>query len=317
MRTGKGILFGHDGSDFAQQALARVAELLTSSPDLHLTLFHGAAEPDFAMFSELFEQDPEAIAKHRAAWHKNARRVLESAAASLTKAGFGAEALSTVFDEKCNDPTAAILKTARAKACDTLAVARWGKATVSRQVIGSVTYRLSQLADDLALWIIDPRICSHNVLVTLVGAPVSKRVVDYAVRYFAHLKESTFTLMHVTPSIPPQYWESEDVAALDGLAKQEKILQWLKEYTDNVKAVAEEAKKKLVAAGIPEQNVIFKLEPQKRGIARDICQELEEGDHGILVMGRRGFKDIKEFRLGSKAHKMLLNGRTFLTCLVN
>ena len=317
MRTKKGVLFGLDGSDFAKQALEAVAGLLKSSPDFHLTLFHGAAEPDFAMFSDLFEEDPDAMAKHRAKWQTNARQVLENAAASLTDSGFDPEALSTVFDGKCSDPTGAMLKQTRQEGRDTLAVARWGKATVSRQVIGSVTYRLSQLTDDLALWVIDPRICSHNVLITLVGAPVSRRVVDYAVRYFGHLKESTFTLMHVTPSIPPQYWESQDIAALDGLAKQEKMVQWLKAYTENVKAVAEDAREKLVAAGIPGHKVVFKLEPQKKGIARDICRELEEGDHGILVMGRRGYKDIKEFRLGSKAHKMLLNGRTFLTCLVD
>jgi hypothetical protein len=31
-------------------------------------------------------------------------------------------------------------------------------------------------------------------------------------------------------------------------------------------------------------------------IARDILVELEEGDHGILVIGRKGYKDIKDVR---------------------
>jgi hypothetical protein len=45
--------------------------------------------------------------------------------------------------------------------------------------------------------------------------------------------------------------------------------------------------------------------------------ELEEGDHGILVIGRKGYRDIKEFGLGSKAKKLLVNGRAFVICLVN
>ena len=81
--------------------------------------------------------------------------------------------------------------------------------------------------------------------------------------------------------------------------------------------MANDAKKKLIEAGVPEQNVVFKLEPQKKGIARDIVVELEEGNHGILVLGRKGYKDIKEFGLGSKANKLLINGRAFIVCLVN
>ena len=123
---------------------------------------------------------------------------------------------------------------------------------------------------------------SHNVLIGLVGAPVSQRVVDYSVRYFSHLKESKFTFFHVIPPIPPQYWEFEGINDLEGDEKQQKIVQWLKEYTDRVKAAAADAKKKLIEAGVLEKNVVFKFEPQNKGIARDILVEMEKGDHGIL-----------------------------------
>ena len=99
--------------------------------------------------------------------------------------------------------------------------------------------------------------------------------------------------------------------------KHEKIARWLKEYTDKVKATADDAKQKLVAAGVPERNVVFRFQPQQKGIARDILLELEQGNHGILVIGRRGYKDIREFGLGSKANKVLLSGRAFVICLVN
>lgn len=317
MNTTRGVLFGIDRSDFARQALTRVADLVKGCPQLRFTLFHGAQEPDFSMLSEADRPDRDGIQKHRRQWEAHAHNLLEAARQTLTESGFDAGALSTVFDPNCIDPSAALVRLAGQKGIDTVAVARWGRATVSRQVIGSATYRLSQLADDLALWVVDPRICSHNVLLGLVGAPVSQRVVDHTLRYFGHLKDSTFTLMHVTPPIPPQYWESEDMAMLEASQKRDQMVLWMKEYADKVEAVAREARKKLIDAGIPASKVVFKLVPQKRGIARDICQELEEGDHGILVVGRRGYKDIREFRLGSKAHKMLLSGRTFITCLVN
>lgn len=56
---------------------------------------------------------------------------------------------------------------------------------------------------------------------------------------------------------------------------------------------------------------------QEIGIARDILTELESGDNGILVVGRKGSKDIKEFGLGSKAYKLLCAAKAFTVCLVN
>jgi nucleotide-binding universal stress UspA family protein len=237
------------------------------------------------------------------------------------KAGFDQERTSTVFDAECRDPAESMLKLAIQEGIDTLAVARWGTKTVSRYVIGPVTYRLSLQAENMALWVIDPRICSHNVLVCLVGAPVSKRVVDYTVNYFSHLRQSRFTFIHVTPPIPPQYWEAEGFSSIEGAASieghEKEIARWLKEYTQNVKDIADYGKKRMIEAGIPSENIHFKLVGQKMGLARDIILELEEGDHGILVLGRKGFKDIKEFGLGSKAHKLLISSRAFIVCLVN
>ncbi|MGD9041375.1 MAG: universal stress protein, partial [Desulfobacteraceae bacterium] len=79
----------------------------------------------------------------------------------------------------------------------------------------------------------------------------------------------------------------------------------------------DEGKERLIKAGVPEQNVILKLQTQVRGIARDILEELEEGKHGILVMGRKGFKDIRHFGLGSKANKLLHAAKALVICLVN
>ncbi|HHP7234903.1 MAG TPA: universal stress protein [Desulfobacterales bacterium] len=311
------ILFGIDDSDFAMQALTEVARLLQHREDIQLTLFHGVPDPDIALLSKLFGPDADKIESHRALWVANARKSLARAAETLTRSGIDSDRLSTVFEESCNDPAGAILKLADAQGFDTIAVGRWGKTTVSRQIIGSVTYRLAHLAHNRALWVIDPRICSHDVLVGIVGAPISRRVLDYAVRHFAHLKESRFTFLHVISPVPPQLWESEGIPPKGGNELEPKIAAWLKEYTDKVKAIAGDAKEALVAAGVPEQNVTFKFQPLKTGIARDILLEMEEGNHGILVIGRKGYKDIREFGMGSKANKLLIAGRAFVICLVS
>jgi nucleotide-binding universal stress UspA family protein len=319
MSKQKKILFGVDDSGFARQALQKVGGFLKDSRDLKMILFHGASRPDFSFLP--VSQEPVPLENFWVHWESDARQVLTSADNALLEAGFDPERTSTVFDSKCRDPAESMLKLAVQEGIDTLAVARWGMKTVSRSVIGPVAYRLSLQAENMALWVVDPRICSHNVLVCLVGAPVSKRVADYTVNYFSHLRQSRFTFMHVTPPIPPQYWESEGFSSIEGAASieghEKEIARWLKEYTQNVKDIADYGKRRLIEAGIPSENIHFKLVGQKKGLARDIILELDEGDHGILVLGRKGFKDIKEFGLGSKAQKLLISSRAFIVCLVN
>ena len=86
---------------------------------------------------------------------------------------------------------------------------------------------------------------------------------------------------------------------------------------EEVEKIANEGKEKLIKVGIPEENITFKVQVQDRGIARDILAELEGGGYGILVLGRKGFKSINQFGLGSKANKLLLTAHALAVCLVN
>ncbi|MFP4531156.1 MAG: universal stress protein [Desulfobacterales bacterium] len=318
----KSILFAIDSSDFSKQALIKTGKLLKPNEDFKIILFHGTADPCAILPPELLGEDSGSIESPQVIWNLEARKVLDNAREALIASGFNPERISTVFEEKCNDPAASMLKTADKQPVETLALGRWGKSSVSRQIIGANTYHLAQLANNIPLWVIDPRIYSYNVLVGLVGAPISQRVVDYTVKYFSHLKDSTFTLFHVIPPLPPQGLDSVDIVNIEGNEHQQKII-WekivfhFKDYTDKVKEIANDARDKLIKAGIPEKNVFLKIQSQKRGIARDILVELEDGNHGILVIGRRGFKDIRDFGLGSKANKLLIKARVFSLCLVN
>ncbi|MGM0428514.1 MAG: hypothetical protein ACQEQ7_14920, partial [Thermodesulfobacteriota bacterium] len=79
----------------------------------------------------------------------------------------------------------------------------------------------------------------------------------------------------------------------------------------------EEGRRKLIHSGIPEKNIQIKKQAQEEGIARDILTEMERGDNGILVVGRKGSKEIQQYSLGSKAYKLLCAARPFMFCLVN
>ncbi len=64
------------------------------------------------------------------------------------------------------------------------------------------------------------------------------------------------------------------------------------------------AKSVLTAAGYPEKNVRTRLDTRKKGIARDILTEAENG-YDLIVMGRRGVSAIMEFFIGSVSQKVV------------
>ena len=313
------LLFGVDNSEFARDAVAAAANLFKDNEKLKMTIFHGIPEPDP---SHIFEPSlsPEEVEKHLQLWSRERQKVIRLAKEAAIDAGFDPERVHTAYEEKCKDPVISMINLASKEDFAAIALARWGARTLAQKIVGHVTYKLINLADHLPLWIIDPRISSHDLLVTVVGADISRRVVEHTIRYFSHLKESRFTLFHVIPPLAPElhtasYWEI--ISDMSGGEQQENMGGRMQAYLDKAKSIAQEGKERLISAGIPEENVVVKFQSQKQGIARDILKELEEGNHGILVLGRKGVKDISQFGLGSKANKLIHTAHALMVCLVN
>jgi nucleotide-binding universal stress UspA family protein len=317
MGVDRKLLFGVDDSDFSRQALAEAGGLQKNSPNLKITIFHGASDPNFSFMTRMLKLSPDELEKYHQLLSLEEKSILKKAKEALTESGFDPKRVTTIFEQGCNDPSESMMKLAGSQGFETVAVARWGARTLSRQLMGSVTYRLINMADISAVWIMDPRVRSHDVLVTLVGAQVSHRVMEYTLRYFAHLKESRFTFFHVIPAPPPQIWNYGCIRDKDIFQEQqEKIRRWLEEKTDKVTQIADKGRQRLIKAGIPEQNITIKIKPQEQGIARDILKELETGNYGIILIGRKGSKNIREFQLGSKATKVLYTAHTLITCII-
>jgi nucleotide-binding universal stress UspA family protein len=313
------VLFGVDNSWFARDAVAAVGGLLKDHEALKVTIFHGIPEPDLSYLSRA-PLSPEAVEKHLQHWSKEELKTLRRAKEAVIGAGFDPERVATAYEEKCKDPVISMINLANKEDFGAIALARWGAKTLAQKIIGSVTYKLINMADHLPLWMIDPRVSSHDVLVTVVGADISRRVIDHTVRYFSHLKESRFTLFHVIPPVAPElhtasYWDF--IRDKSGGEQQENMAQRMGEYLDKVRTIANEGKDRLIEAGVPKENVVVKFQTQKEGIARDVLAELEEGNHGILVMGRKGVRDIGQFGLGSKANKLIHTAHALIICLVN
>ncbi len=318
MKTQKKLLFGVDDSEFDLKAISAAGRLLKNGENLKFTLSYCASDRDLTFLSKVLRSYPEALEEIERVCTLEEQHVLEKARNALLDSGVGEARVETICESKCRDPADSLLRLADREGHEILLVGRHGARQVKRQVMGKLAYQLVQMAEDRPLWIIDPRISSHDVLIALVGAPVSRRVVDHTVRYFAHLKESRFTFFHVLPPLPPQFWD--DARILTEKERQERkktIEQWMEGYVEELEEIANEGKEKLINAGVSEENITLKCQAQERGIARDILAELEGNNYGVLVLGRVGFKGISQFGLGSKASKLLHSAHALALCLVN
>jgi nucleotide-binding universal stress UspA family protein len=312
------MLFGIHDLESARQSLAVFGTLLHEKKNLAVVLFHGAPNPEISTLAKLLRLTPEAAEEYRKTCSLEEKKGLDQAKDILTESGFDAAKITTNCEAMCHDPAASMLNLANSAGLDPIVLARRKEPLLQRLLMGPVTYRVVQLAEWRSVWLIDPPLDSHNILVTLVGAPISRRVVEHTVTYFGHLKDSKFTFLHIIPPVPPIYWDHTRI--FDKLERKEREVrkaQWMQEYSDLVKEIADAGKEKLRRAGIADKNVTLKILPASRGMAGDILGELENGGYGVMVIGRKGSKELSPFRLGSIADKLLHNAQNCMICLVN
>ena len=262
------MLFGIHNLESAREPLAVVGELLKEMQNLALTLFHGFPDPEISTLAKLLHMTPEAVEEYQKTCSLEEKKILDQAKDVLVQSGLEAATISAVCEAKCHDPAAAMLNLANSAGLDPVILARHKEPLLQRLLMGPVTYRLVQMAEWRSVWLIDPPLASHDVLVTLVGAAISRRVVEHTVKYLSHLKNSRFTFLHVIPPVPPIYWDHTRI--LDKLERKESEAnkrQWMKEYSDLVKEIAQAGQESLIQAGLRKENVTFKILPAQRGMA--------------------------------------------------
>lgn len=104
--------------------------------------------------------------------------------------------------------------------------------------------------------------------------------------------------------MPEAYW---DVAKDNNFDLTEGILPVIEMVYEREKAAdefMEQARQLVLEAGVPPEAITVNIHNKKLGIARDIIAEAERDHYRAVVIGRTGRSKIKDFMLGSIAHKI-------------
>lgn len=141
----------------------------------------------------------------------------------------------------------------------------------------------------------------NRILAAVDRSEWLNHIVEYMGKAFSP-KNSEITLFHVANPIPEILWDFHKDPLLHFSMKEAE--SYFKTYKMDTEKRINEARKRLIDLGFPEDSVKVKIEERKIGIARDIIAEVQKG-YDILIVGRRGESKLKELILGTIAMKII------------
>jgi nucleotide-binding universal stress UspA family protein len=136
-----------------------------------------------------------------------------------------------------------------------------------------------------------------------------------AVRYIGKLDpfhETKVVLFNVFSGIPDSYRDHDKEPQFAKAIRE--VRAWEMQKRKTIQEFMDTAKDILIRSGFPQDAVVVNIHNRKKGIARDIISEAQNG-YDAVVVGRRGTGKYKEIVVGSIATK-IIEKLTFLPVLI-
>ena len=141
----------------------------------------------------------------------------------------------------------------------------------------------------------------EKILVPVDGSDRAINTVKYIARNEPFHK-MRIVLFHVFSAVPESYWDLESDVRSRAIVKQARA--WELSQKKLIQDYMERAKGLLEKSGIPKASIETKIQNRKKGIARDIIKEAQNG-YSAVVTRRRGTTALRGVMLGSVATKLV------------
>ena len=152
-----------------------------------------------------------------------------------------------------------------------------------------------------------------KILLAVDDSIHSRHAVQYTVRMSSVVKDVTWTLFHVQPTIS-QFLLDEAKTDLKARAELKKIIQ---KNAEKAQGILDKYKAQMVRTGIADKRINVATQPKVLGLVKDILDHAERGLYDAIVVGRRGLSRIQKAFMGSVTAKLVEHSRVIPVWVVD
>lgn len=307
------ILVAIDGSKQAMEAVNYVAAIFPPQTT-RVVLFH-VSEPISDLFSEFksneyYQSKLPGLRTWVADEQKHIAEYMQEASSHLTDAGFSEDRIEIKITQKKLDTTRDIVKESYSE-YDAVVVGRTGASRLKDFLLKSVAIKLVGLIKHLPVIVIGGTPTSKRVCIGFDGSDSAMRGVTWV---SSLLGGSTCKIQLLSLlSQKSTFWLDGEEFHLPADSTPNSFEEGCRIVTPCVN----NAKKRLIKAGIPEENISIRIEILNVDPAERIVDEVTSCGFGSVVVGRRAlvsfFEEAFVGRVSSKVLKKANNVAVWIT----
>jgi len=294
------ILVAVDASDRCMETIRHITQR-DPFQKKHLVLYHVFITlPDFYWDIEMEPKSRGAVAYVRdweAAQKNKIEQFMEKARQILIDAGFPKEAITVKIKKSEKGIAKDIVEEAKSGYLAVI-ISRSGEGELPEPFLGSNASNVIQKLHFVPVFIAGKKLSGKNILVALDRSEGAMRAVDFVGELMGGY-DFKVTLLHVI----------RNGAHIKSLSSHKPLPEEeVKIEEENLKAVFDEAKRRLIDYGFKPDHVTSKVITGTLSPPRAIVQEAEQGGYSPIVIGRRGLSKFQEFFIGSVSNQVIQLG---------
>lgn len=315
----KKILLAVDGSEQAMEAVRYVSKILP--PDqMEINLFNVMTK----IPESFWDLQKEPAFYHRIAnikaWEMQQENIInvfmENARQLLLSAGFPDDSFTLTIHER-QDGIARDIYAESRKDYSAVVLGRTGLSDLKDLILGSIANKLMERLSHVPIWIIGGSPQPGKLLICMDTSEWAMKGIDY-VGSMLDGSESEVLLFHAVrgfdifqrshgKSFVPEHNK-------DWLEQAEKELN---EAGSAIEPAFEEAKQRLVNAGLSKDRISTRVVTGVASRAGAIIAEAQQGGFDTVVVGRRGLSKVQEFFMGRVSNKIIQMARELAVWVVS
>ncbi len=189
---------------------------------------------------------------------------------------------------------------------DTVVVGRRGLSELKDFMLGSIANKLVEKLVHVPIWVIGAKQQRGKCLVCMDASEGAMLALDYVAGMLGSSSSIKVTLFHVVRGLDIfQRMTGKSPVPGSDMVWKEKLEKELEQAGREIDPVFEEARNRLLRAGIAPARVGVKIVKGAGNRASAIVDEAKKGGYDTIVVGRRGLSKVQEFFMGRVSNKVI------------